>query len=155
MRRSKSGRRRDGPNGRIPFYPMLCYVGLSDERGGVAVLTDSSREYEIVGKSRDTIAVTLFRSVGVLGKEALWRRPARTSGSKSESPDGQIVGKIRLHRPLTTHPGTTKQGEVAQRAKRFFTPLCTDHKTPLDAIKLHPPAVTAPKEYSLLAQSDE
>src|SRR5690606_42094201 len=98
MRRSKSGRRRDGPNGRIPFYPMLCYVGLSDERGGVAVLTDSSREYEIVGDSRDTIAVTLFRSVGVLGKEELLRRPGRPSGIKLETPDARWQARTRLHR---------------------------------------------------------
>lgn len=118
-------------------------------------MTDSSREYEIVGDSRDTIAVTLFRSVGVLGKEELLRRPGRPSGIKMETPDAQMLGKIRLHLALTTHPGTTKQAKVAQRAKRFLTPLCTYHKMPLDAIKLHPPAVTAPKEYSLLAQSDE
>ncbi len=138
-----------------PIYPMLSYVGLSDERGGVAVLTDSSREYEIVGDSRDTIAVTLFRSVGVLGKEELLRRPGRPSGIKLETPDAQMQGTIRLHLALTTHPGTTKQAKVAKRAKRFLTPLCTYHKMPFDAIKLHPPAVTAPKEYSLLDQSDD
>src|SRR5690606_24106734 len=87
-----------------------------------------------------------FAVWGVLGKEELLRRPGRPSGIKMETPDAQMLGTIRLHLALSTHPGTTKQGKVAQRAKRFLTPLCTYHKMPLDAIKLHPPAVTAPKD---------
>src|SRR5699024_6566256 len=38
------------------IYPMLSYVGLSDDRHGLSVLTNSTREYEIVGENYDTIA---------------------------------------------------------------------------------------------------
>ncbi|WP_431803756.1 glycoside hydrolase family 38 C-terminal domain-containing protein [Halobacillus andaensis] len=50
------------------IYPMLSYVGLSSEDYGLSVFTNSTREYEIVGDEFDTIAITLFRSVGYLGK---------------------------------------------------------------------------------------
>ena len=43
------------------IYPMLTFVGLSDDKHGVAVLTNSTREFEIVGEKFDTIAITLFR----------------------------------------------------------------------------------------------
>jgi mannosylglycerate hydrolase len=137
-----------------PIYPMLSYVGLSDENGGVAVLTNSTREYEIVGKHHDTIAVTLFRSVGYLGKEELVRRPGRPSGIKLETPDSQMIGTNYVHIAITTHKGTTEQANVAKIAKQFLTPLYTYNKMPYDAMKLNPVDFHVPYYYSLFEQQD-
>ncbi|AOL34275.1 mannosylglycerate hydrolase [Geobacillus sp. G4] len=134
------------------IYPMLTYVGLSNETGGVAVLTNSTREYEIVGKQRDTIAVTLLRSVGYLGKEELVRRPGRPSGIKIATPDSQMLGVSELHFALTTHRGTTEEANVAKRAKQFLTPLYTYNKLPYDAMKMNPVSFSVPYEYSLFSQ---
>ncbi|WP_232509516.1 mannosylglycerate hydrolase [Parageobacillus thermoglucosidasius] len=136
------------------IYPMLTYVGLSNENGGVAVLTNSTREYEIVGERHDTIAVTLFRSVGYLGKEELIRRPGRPSGIKLETPDSQMIGTNRVHIALTTHKGTTEQANVAKIAKQFLTPLYAYNKMPHDAMKLNPVDFHVPYHYSLFAQTD-
>jgi len=136
------------------IYPMLTYVGLSDETGGVVVLTNSTREYEIVGKQHDTIAVTLLRSVGYLGKEELVRRPGRPSGIKMETPNSQMFGTSELHFALTTHRGTTEEANVAKRAKQFLTPLYTYNKLPYDAMKMNPVAFSVPYEYSLFSQQE-
>lgn len=40
-----------------------------DTDNGLAVLTNSVREYELIGEGFSTLAITLFRSVGFLGKE--------------------------------------------------------------------------------------
>lgn len=119
------------------IYPMLSYVGLSDENFGVAVLTDSTREYEIVGEDYDTIAVTLFRSMGYLGKEELLRRPGRPSGIKLATPDSQMIGPVKLHFAITTHENSTQKANVAALAKEFLTPIYAYNKIPYDAMKLN------------------
>ncbi|MFR3911885.1 MAG: mannosylglycerate hydrolase [Clostridium paraputrificum] len=75
------------------IYPMLSFVTLKNEERGMAVLTNSTREYEIIGEDYDTIAITLFRGVGFLGKEEMYRRPGRPSGIKLETPDSQMLEK--------------------------------------------------------------
>ncbi|MBA2876109.1 mannosylglycerate hydrolase [Thermaerobacillus caldiproteolyticus] len=136
------------------IYPMLSYVGLSNEHYGVAVLTNSTREYEIVGEHYDTIAVTLFRSIGYLGKEDIVRRPGRPSGIKMETPDSQMIGSNKVHFAITTHQGTTVQANVAKRAKEFLTPLYTYNKMPYDAMKMNNVDFHVPYQYSLFEQKD-
>ena len=137
------------------IYPMLTYVGLCNNDYGVAVLTDSTREYEIVGSEFDTIAVTLFRSVGVLGKEELLRRPGRPSGIKMETPDSQMLGKIKLKFAITTHVSTTYNTNVARIAKEYLTPVYTYNKMPYNAMKLNQVEFNVPYEYSLFTQKDK
>ncbi|TDT62849.1 mannosylglycerate hydrolase [Fonticella tunisiensis] len=137
------------------IYPMLSYVGLSNEEYGVAVLTNSTREYEIVGENYDTIAVTLFRSVGYLGKEEVLRRPGRPSGIKMETPDSQMIGNIKLHFALTTHEKSTLKANVARIAKEFLTPIYTYNKMPYDAMKLNNVDFNVPCSYSLFTQMDK
>ena len=41
------------------------------------LLPNSIREYEVTGQDDNTLALTLYRSVGYLGKADLVRRPGR------------------------------------------------------------------------------
>jgi mannosylglycerate hydrolase len=134
------------------IYPMLTFVGLSDAEHGVAVLTNSTREYQIVGDSYETIAVTLFRSVGVLGKENLERRPGRPSGIKLPTPDSQMLRRVTIDFAITTHAGTTLVANVARIAKEYLTPIQCYNKIPHDAMRLNPAGVTTPVRYSLLRE---
>jgi mannosylglycerate hydrolase len=101
-----------------PIYPMLSFVSLTNDDYGVSVLTNSTREYEIIGEQFDTIAITLFRSIGFLGKEEMLRRPGRPSGIKLPTPDSQMLGKLTLEFAITTHP---QQANVARIAKEYLT----------------------------------
>lgn len=128
-----------------PIYPMLSFVGLTDDNYGVSVLTNSTREYEIVGDKFDTIAITLFRSIGFLGKEEMLRRPGRPSGIKLPTPDSQMIGELTINFAITTDP---KQTNVARTAKEYLTPVVTYNKIPHDAMKLNKADVTTPLEFS-------
>ncbi len=131
------------------IYPMLSYVGL-DNTEGLSVLTNSVREYEIVGKSFDTIAITLFRGVGFLGKEEMLRRPGRPSGIKMPTPDAQLLGKQHYEIALV------RNGEnLAKMAKEYVTPVVYYNKMPYNAMKLNNPTFTAPYSFSLLNESSE
>lgn len=137
------------------IYPMLTFVGLSDDKHGVAVLTNSTREFEIVGKKFDTIAITLFRSVGFLGKEEMIRRPGRPSGIKLPTPDSQLIGNIIIDFAIATHEKSTLEANVANMAKQYLTPMVTYNKMPYNAMKLNNSEVSTPYSYSLLKQCDE
>lgn len=137
------------------IYPMLTFVGLSDDKHGVAVLTNSTREFEIVGEKFDTIAITLFRSVGFLGKEEMVRRPGRPSGIKLPTPDSQLIGNIIIDFAIATHEKSTLEANVANMAKQYLTPMVTYNKMPYNAMKLNDSEVSTPYSYSLLKQCDE
>ena len=126
------------------IYPFLSYVYPEGNRG-IAVLTNSVREYEMTGQGHDTTAITLFRCVGVLGKENLYRRPGRPSGIKMETPDSQMQGLQRFEFALTTWILC-----AAQQAKEYITPVITYNKMPYHAMKLNPTEIRVPYEYSLL-----
>ncbi|WP_218775588.1 mannosylglycerate hydrolase [Oceanobacillus senegalensis] len=134
------------------IYPMLSYVGLSNESNGMSVLTNSTREYEIVGEEYDTIAITLFRSIGVLGKEELVRRPGRPSGIKLPTPDSQMIGNIKLDFAITTYEGSTLDANVARIAKEYLTPVHTYNKIPYNAMKLNDSSLETPESFSLLEE---
>ncbi|PGY05094.1 mannosylglycerate hydrolase [Bacillus sp. AFS031507] len=135
------------------IFPMLSFVGLSDQEHGVSVLTNSTREYEIIGKNDDTIAITLFRSVGVLGKEEMLRRPGRPSGIKLPTPDSQMLGKLNLDFAITTHRGPVTAANTGRIAKEFTTPIQTYNKIPYNAMKLNPSGVLTPLCFSLLQET--
>ncbi|WP_066309521.1 mannosylglycerate hydrolase [Bacillus sp. FJAT-29814] len=136
------------------IYPMLSFVGLSDEKHGISVVTNSTREYEIIGEHYDTIAITLFRSVGVLGKEEMLRRPGRPSGIKLPTPDSQMIGKLQLAFAITTHKGSTTTANVARTAKEYTTPIQTYNKIPYNAMKLNPSGLQTPTSFSFLQETN-
>ncbi|KQL33540.1 alpha-mannosidase [Bacillus sp. FJAT-25509] len=131
------------------IYPMLSYVCLSNDDYGVSVLTNSTREYEIVGEKFDTIAITLFRSVGFVGKEELVRRPGRPSGIKLPTPDSQMIGKFSLEFAFVKY---NMEENVARIAKEYLTPIVAYNKIPYDAMKLNESGAKTPLEYSFFKE---
>ncbi len=127
------------------IYPFLSFVHQGNDRG-LAVLTNSVREYELTGEEFRTIALTVFRCVGVLGKENLYRRPGRPSGIRMETPDSQMPGTHSYEFAFTADCAHS-----ARRAREYTTPLITYNKMPYNAMKLNQPEVRTPYVYSLLA----
>jgi mannosylglycerate hydrolase len=134
------------------IYPMMSFVGLSDEEHGVSVLTNSTREFEIIGEKYDTIAITLFRGVGFLGKEEMLRRPGRPSGIKLPTPDSQMLGRLSLQFAITTHDGSVLKTNAGRMAKDYLTPITMYNKIPHDAMKLNKADVKTPMSFSLLKE---
>ncbi len=127
------------------IYPFLSFVH-GDSAEAVAVITGSVREYELIGEDYRTLAVTLFRSVGVLGKEELYRRPGRPSGIRMETPDSQMIGKHSYCFALTT-----ALQDTPRLAKEYLTPVITYNKMPYNAMKLNVPTEDTPHSFRLLS----
>lgn len=78
-----------------PIYPFLNFVSLKNEEKSVTVMSKGIKEYEILENNQ--ISLTLFRSVGFLGKPDLIRRPGIASGQEFkyiETPDSQLIKKM-------------------------------------------------------------
>ncbi|WP_296877752.1 mannosylglycerate hydrolase [Thomasclavelia sp.] len=130
------------------IYPMLSYVTIKDSQ--IALITNSIREYEIIGDNYDTMAITLYRSVGYLGKENLVRRPGRPSGIKMETPDSQLLGTMKYDFCLTTYD---EASALSMIAKECLTPLVTYNKMPYNAMKLNDVDFNTPYIYSFFKQN--
>jgi mannosylglycerate hydrolase len=122
------------------IFPFLSYVSLTGAQT-VSVLTDSSREYEIIGND-DTIALTLVRGVDWLGKSDLVRRPGRPSGIHASTPNGEVLGELSLDFALRIDPGPFAQAGVAQSAKQYLTPVVAYNQIPFEAMHMNPPTVS-------------
>lgn len=131
------------------IYPFLSYVSLSDTRTTTTVFTNSTREYEMIGENHGTMAITLLRSVGVLGKSDLVRRPGRPSGINAPTPDSQLLGHLKLDLALRMDPEPFEDCEVAEYAKRYLTPVIAYNQIPFQAMHLNPPAVRASRVEAL------
>lgn len=129
------------------IYSMLSYVTI--EGSHMAAITNSIREYEIVGKNYETLALTLYRSVGYLGKEDLVRRPGRPSGIKLPTPDSQLLKEMTFEFALTSY---SNDKDLSILAKEYLTPLVSYNKMPYNAMKLNDVDFFTPYEYSLFEQ---
>lgn len=137
------------------IYPFLSYVGIANDTYGASVLTNSTREFEVINEGYNTLAITLFRCVGFLGKEKMLRRPGRPSGIKLPTPDSQMIGKINLDFAVYFHKGNTVDAKVSRVAKDYLTPLTTYCKMPYNAMKLNPTGINLDYNYSLIKEINE
>lgn len=102
--------------------PMQSFVTLRNNEYGFAVYTDCVREYQIIGKKLDTIALTLFRSVNYMGKRNLLDRPGRASGMEWETPKASLLKSMNFDFTIELYNDKT-EGQLAVEAKELFTPL--------------------------------
>lgn len=137
----------------VPVWNLLNYAALQEGRNGLAVFSEGLREFEVVGEAKKTFALTLLRSVGLLGKEDLLLRPGRPSGIKMPVPDSQMRGALHARLCLFSYSGTPLNAGLAQQARAWLTPIQCYNKIPWDAMKLNKAAFTVPDSYSLLSMS--
>ncbi|MFB5192326.1 glycoside hydrolase family 38 N-terminal domain-containing protein [Alicyclobacillus fastidiosus] len=76
----------------VPIYPLENFAAVSDGDTTFAVITRGIKEYEVLPDTRE-FALTLYRSVGLLGRDDLLWRPGRASGINNlvvHTPDAQL-----------------------------------------------------------------
>ncbi|GGB42437.1 glycoside hydrolase family 38 C-terminal domain-containing protein [Fictibacillus barbaricus] len=82
----------------VPIYPLENMAGATDGKLTAAVVTKGIKEYQLI-KETGELALTLFRSVGLLGRDNLAWRPGRASGINNKvvyTPDAQMQGKMKF-----------------------------------------------------------
>lgn len=141
----------------VPVYQLMNFAALENEQGGIALMTNGLREFEVISSQgntcRDTFALTLLRGVGVLGKEELLLRPGRPSGIKIPTPDSQVRGKIVCEFSLFGFKGNHLEANVMANARDNVTPIQCYNKIPYNAMKLNVGEQNLPLSYSLFNKS--
>ncbi len=136
----------------VPVYQLMNFAALENGQAGMAVMTNGLREFEVIAnetEQRDTFALTLFRGIGVLGKENLLLRPGRPSGIKIPAPDSQVRGKIVCEFTLFGFAGDHITANVMAEARDNVTPIQCYNKIPFNAMKLNVGEKNIPLTYSL------
>ncbi|WP_413283090.1 mannosylglycerate hydrolase [Vibrio sp. MA40-2] len=141
----------------VPIYQLMNFAALENDKGdkgGIALFTNGLREFEVISghnsEIRNTFALTLFRSVGVLGKEELLLRPGRPSGIKIPTPDSQVRGKLVCEFALYAFDGDHISANVMSKAREYVTPVVCYNKIPYNAMKLNVGEQNLPMTYSVL-----
>jgi mannosylglycerate hydrolase len=131
------------------LWPMQSLVMMHDEQKGMAVVTEGLREYEISSTAENTLAVTLLRSVGWLGRANMPWRPGRASGMVLSSPDSQMIGVHHCHIALI--PMSAGQDESFwQEVEAWRTPAIAWFDSGSSRFKTNPHAHSFPSSHSLL-----
>lgn len=81
------------------IFPMLHYVNSHDQQTSWTVMAKGIKEYQLIGEQYQQIALTLFRSVGYLGRPDLIRRPGVASGNQFTyvpTPDSQLLQSLHF-----------------------------------------------------------
>jgi len=111
----------------LPIYSQQKFVELNDGGKGFAVLNCDLTEYEIYDNS--TIAITLLRCVGFMGKKDLLIRPGRCSGIPIPTPDAQCVGIHEYAYAILPYAGDISESPAPHSAAIFHAlPLAVQNE---------------------------
>ncbi|MDQ6419030.1 alpha-mannosidase [Paenibacillus sp. LHD-117] len=90
---------------------MSAFVGVHAEGRGLTVATKGLNEYEVLQDGRNTIAVTLLRSVGELGDWGVF-----------PTPEAQCLGEQEAEWMIIPHAGLEDRTEAYREAYRYTVP---------------------------------
>ncbi|OXS55600.1 alpha-mannosidase [Cohnella sp. CIP 111063] len=99
---------------RNPSYchHQQAFVSLHDEEAGLTIASKGLNEYEVLRDGRNTIAVTLLRSVGELGDWGLF-----------PTPEAQCPGPHAAELMIVPHGGGGQRTDAYAESYLFQTPL--------------------------------
>ncbi|NOU60368.1 alpha-mannosidase [Marinifilum caeruleilacunae] len=95
------------------------FVDLNDEKDGLAIFSKGLPEYQVI--DGDTIALTLFRSVGWIAKEINSR--IGDAGPEIFTPDAQCLREMEFEYAVYPHQGTTEEAQVCKLSDLYNTDL--------------------------------
>ncbi len=104
--------------------PLQSLVSISGNDKTIQIITESVREYQIIGDSYNKIAMTLYRSTPFLGKDHLNDRPGRESGTKARTPDAELLGvDINSKYIIRIFDEAIEDSVLSITAKEALTPI--------------------------------
>ncbi len=103
----------------MPIYPLEQIVTVQEQDYRYTVVANSLKEYQVLPETGE-IALTLFRSNGLLGRDNLAWRPGRASGINNKvvyTPDGQMLTKMTFDYAISL--GTQDDSQLFRLAQQF------------------------------------
>ncbi len=97
------------------MHPNTSFVGIDGDGHGVALLNKGLYEYEHMTDENGTLALTLLRCAGCIGKYM----------AGAETPEGQCIGKYTLELAIYPYIGDRLSAGVVEEADKFINPPYT------------------------------
>lgn len=99
-------------------FPMQRFVDVSDRKGGLAIVNDGLREYEVTPGEERAIAITLMRAyeIALTTVSKRWERHPEMRLS-------QCPGEHEFRYLIYPHAGTWDEAEVYAEVERLAVPL--------------------------------
>ncbi|MDP4549632.1 glycoside hydrolase family 38 C-terminal domain-containing protein [Alkalihalobacillus macyae] len=147
----------------VPIYPLENIAGATDGKLTAAVITKGIKEYQLL-KETGEFALTLFRSVGLLGKDDLAWRPGRASGINNKvvyTPEAQMQGEMTFEYAITFSEGYNESSlfqlvnEFNDHAVNYQKQTLNTFEERLDRFEIPYPVDALASEFSLLNVSNE
>lgn len=107
----------------VPIYNMENIALVKNNNLVMGTIVEGLKEYEILNNSH--LALTLFRSVGLLGRDNLVWRPNRASGINNTTvytPDAQIQGKLEFEYALY-FDNISRESEIFENVEKYLKTL--------------------------------
>ncbi|MDN6626235.1 MAG: alpha-mannosidase [Pisciglobus halotolerans] len=77
--------------------PMIHFANTHSKDSSWTFITQGTKDFQLIGKEFENLAITLFRGVGFLGRPDLLRRPSDASGLQTTivpTPESQLRGEL-------------------------------------------------------------
>lgn len=132
----------------VGIYPLLTYAEVHQGAKRFALISNDVKEYEVLGGDNTQMAITLFRSIGYLGKADLVNRPGRASGVGLPTADSQMQGEYEW--TLFIYPHLEHDELTAKIAKERITPLIGYQKTDYTVFVTNPSTRNFSDSYQML-----
>ncbi|WP_270181087.1 glycoside hydrolase family 38 C-terminal domain-containing protein [Alkalihalobacillus sp. CinArs1] len=147
----------------VPIYPLENLAGATNGELTSAVVTKGIKEYQLL-KETGELALTLFRSVGLLGRDNLAWRPGRASGINNKvvyTPDAEMQGEMTFEYALHFAEGFDESSlfrlvdQYNDHGVSYQKQNLNTFEERLDRFEIPYPVDALPTEFSLLNASNE
>ena len=147
----------------VPIYPLENIAGATDGDLTAAVITKGIKEYQLM-KDTSELALTLFRSVGLLGRDDLEWRPGRASGINNKvvyTPDAQMQGEmtfeyaVHFSESYDEHALFELVDHYNDHTVSYQKQTLNTFEERLDRFEIPYPVASLPAAFSLLQTSNE
>jgi alpha-mannosidase len=95
-------------------HPNTNFVGIDGEGEGIAIINEGLYEYEHMTDENSTLALTLLRCTGEIGKYL---------GEEARTPEGQCIGKHTLSFAVYPYLNDHVAANVANEASALVSPV--------------------------------
>ena len=147
----------------VPIYPLENIAGATSGEWTAAVVTKGIKEYQLI-KETGELALTLFRSVGLLGRDDLAWRPGRASGINNKvvyTPDAQMQGEMTFEYAVHFSDSYDEQSlfelvdHYNDHSVSYQKQTLNTFEERLDRFEIPYPVASLPAAFSLLQISNE
>lgn len=138
----------------LSIYGLENFVALRDEKSTLSLITEGIKEYQILDNS--SIALTLFRSVGVLGRDDLLIRPGRASGINNKvvyTKDSEMIRELEFNYAIY-FGDETKDSKLFKETENFINRYVSYQNQSLNTFEERLERFVIPDKLNLKEESD-